>query len=435
MPDGSAYAIVGGVAAFTTFATTPVVRWAAVKLGRVTPPDERRVHVKPTPSIGGVAMYVGLVAAVIVAWQMDRFSLLFHDNYELLAVIVAGGVLFGVGFVDEWSKSRPHRATASGQFEAARAEGISAPAKVAGIVVAGAALVLGGVTMWHFRIPFGSVLVLSADLRPLVTVVWLAVMVNAVNLIDGLDGLAAGIVAIASGTFFLYSWELEKGQFLFGGTNIGPFIAVVVLGICVGFLPWNVHPARIFMGDCGALLLGGLMAVCTSVVGGRVDQDAVTGTKGASGQTFFFFAPLVIPLLVLGVPLLDTAFAIVRRASRRGDITTADKDHLHHRLLRLGHGHRRSVMILWVWTALLSAAVLYPTYTGRGNSVVPLAVAAIALLLFTVLHPQVRRGRGEPNEQVASIVRAEGATGSMSSESTATGGADPDPDLDEAISS
>jgi UDP-GlcNAc:undecaprenyl-phosphate/decaprenyl-phosphate GlcNAc-1-phosphate transferase len=426
VPDGSAYAIVGGVAAVTTFATTPVVRLVAVKLGRVTQPDERRVHVRATPSIGGVAMYLGLAAAVFVAWRMDRFSLLFHGNYELLGVIVAGGVLFGVGFVDEWVKSRPRDPAAS---ESMRVEGISAPAKVAGIVVAGVALVLGGVTMWHFRIPFGSVLILSSDLRPLVTVIWLAVMVNAVNLIDGLDGLAAGIVAIASGTFFIYSRGLETGGFLFGA-SIGPFIAVVVLGMCVGFLPWNVHPARIFMGDCGALLLGGLMAVCTSVVGGRVDQDAVTGTKGASGQTFFFFAPLVIPLLVLGVPLLDTMFAVVRRASRRGDITTADKDHLHHRLLRLGHGHRRSVAILWVWSGLLSGVVLYPTHTGRGNSIVPLAVAGIALLLYTVLHPQVRRGREETNDRLASIVRGDGAN-----DLPKTDDGNPGPDLDEVISS
>jgi UDP-GlcNAc:undecaprenyl-phosphate/decaprenyl-phosphate GlcNAc-1-phosphate transferase len=392
VPNGWGYLIVGGVAAIVTFITTPIVRWIAVRLGRVVAPDERRVHERPTPSIGGVAMYLGLLAAVAVASQMDRFSLLFRRSYEIFGVVIAAGVMFFVGFVDEWIKSSPRTVSS-----AAGPEGISAPAKVAGIVVAGVALVLAGVTMWHLRIPFGSVFVLPGDLRPLITVVWLAMMVNAVNLIDGLDGLAAGIVAIASGTFFLYSWELQKGFFLFGGTNIGPFIAIVVLGMCVGFLPWNIHPARIFMGDCGALLLGALMAVCTSVVGGRVDQNKVVGTKGASGQTFFFFAPLVIPLLVLGVPLLDTAFAIVRRASRRGDITTADKDHLHHRLLRLGHGHRRSVVILWIWTALLSGAVLYPTYTGRGNALVPLAVAGLALMLYTVLHPQVRRNRQDPD--------------------------------------
>ena len=139
---------------------------------------------------------------------------------------------------------------------------------------------------------------------------------------------------------------------------------MVTLGVCVGFLPWNVHPARIFMGDCGALMLGVLMAASTMSVGGST--DAVY-----SGQSFFFLAPLFIPLVILGVPILDTLFAIVRRASRRSGMTTADKEHLHHRLLRLGHGHRRAVFILWLWTALLSGAVLFPALTNRGDALVP----------------------------------------------------------------
>ena len=112
------------------------------------------------------------------------------------------------------------------------------------------------------------------------------------------------------------------------------------------------------MGDAGALLLGLLMAAATIAVGGNTDTPF-------TGQTFFFFAPLFIPLVILGVPILDTAFSIVRRARRGGNVTVADKDHLHHRLMRLGHGQRRSVLILWTWTALLSAIVLYPTYTER----------------------------------------------------------------------
>jgi UDP-GlcNAc:undecaprenyl-phosphate GlcNAc-1-phosphate transferase len=119
------------------------------------------------------------------------------------------------------------------------------------------------------------------------------------------------------------------------------------------------------------------------VVGGRTDQQF-------SGQSFFFFAPILIPLVILGVPVIDTLFAIVRRATKRSGITAADKGHLHHRLMRLGHGHRRSVFILWAWTALLSGFVLYPTYTGEGDAVVPIGIAAILLSLYTVLHPGVR---------------------------------------------
>jgi UDP-GlcNAc:undecaprenyl-phosphate GlcNAc-1-phosphate transferase len=386
VPGRSGYAIVGLVAALATFVTTPMVKWAAVKLGRLTPPDERRVHSKPTPSVGGVAMYIGLLASLAVAWRMDRFRP-FFGGYEVLGLAAASTVVFVVGFIDEWYKARP----AATHDVGPQVEGISAPAKLTGIVAAGILLVFAGVTMWNFRIPFGRVLVLSTDIRPLVTVVWLALMTTAINLIDGLDGLAAGIVAIAAGTFFLYSFQLSKGNFIIDPSNIGTLVAAIACGVCVGFLPWNVHPARIFMGDCGALLLGLLMSVCTSVVGGRVDPGLVQNTKGASGQTYFFFAPLIIPIVVLGVPLLDTVFAVLRRASKRGDVTSADKDHLHHRLMRLGHGHRRSVAILWIWTALLSAIVLYPTYTARGNGLVPIAVAGLALMLYTVLHPQVRK--------------------------------------------
>jgi UDP-GlcNAc:undecaprenyl-phosphate GlcNAc-1-phosphate transferase len=159
---------------------------------------------------------------------------------------------------------------------------------------------------------------------------------------------------------------------------------VIALGMSLGFLPWNKPEAKIFMGDTGALLLGLIMAASTMVVGGRSDQQY-------SGQAFFFYAPLFIPLLILGVPILDTAWSIVRRASRRKGVATADKDHLHHRLVRLGHGDWRSIVILWAWTALLSAFVLYPTYTGQGNGIVPFGIAASLLLLYTVLHPATRR--------------------------------------------
>jgi UDP-GlcNAc:undecaprenyl-phosphate GlcNAc-1-phosphate transferase len=168
--------------------------------------------------------------------------------------------------------------------------------------------------------------------------------------------------------------------------NIGPLIAAIVVGVCLGFLPHNFHPAKIFMGDSGAMLLGLLMASSTMVIGGRVADQF-------SGQTFFFFAPIFIPFFILGVPILDTLFAIVRRAARRAGVASPDKEHLHHRLMRLGHGQRRSVLILWSWTAILSAIVLVPTYTKKGNAIVPLLVAALAVALYTLFHPGVRAAR------------------------------------------
>jgi UDP-GlcNAc:undecaprenyl-phosphate GlcNAc-1-phosphate transferase len=143
------------------------------------------------------------------------------------------------------------------------------------------------------------------------------------------------------------------------------------------------------MGDGGALFLGALMAVSTSVVGGRADPDV----QRFRGQTYFFFAPLVIPLVILGVPIFDMLFAIIRRATRRQGLAVADKGHLHHRLMRLGHGQKQAVLILWGWTALLSGFVLYPAFTRIGSIWVPIGLLALALGLFTVMHPKWRARR------------------------------------------
>ncbi len=366
MAATSGYLLVGLAAAGVTFCATPLVTAMARRFGWVAEPDERRVHDKPTPDVGGIAMFAGFIAAMALAASMGRFSPLFSANSEPLGVILAAAAVFVVGLVDDIVD-------------------LPAVAKVTGTVVAGLILVVEGVTMFYFRVPFLETFVLSRDWSPLITVLWLLGMTNAVNLVDGLDGLAAGIVAIGAASFFVYSQHLQ-GLDLLMEPNIGPLIAVITAGICIGFLPHNFNPAKIFMGDSGALLLGALMAVSTSVVGGRADT-----TQEFTGQTYFFFAPLFIPLFILGVPILDTVFAIVRRATSRQGLATADKGHLHHRLMDLGHGQRRSVLILWLWTALLSGFVLYPAISGSETTAAPFLVVAVALSLYTVLHPQVRR--------------------------------------------
>lgn len=366
MPEFVDYALVGGVVAVTTLVCTPLVRRLALRFGAVVKPDERRVHEVATPTLGGLAMVVGLVAGLLVAWALPAFEPVFSSSTEPLGLALSALVIVAVGVIDDLRE-------------------VSAPAKTAGQVLAASILVLSGVAILVFRIPFGGIVILSPDLSYLISVLWVVGLANAVNLIDGLDGLAAGIVAIAAGTFFLYAIRLLDEGVLIEG-SIGPLVAIILFGMCVGFLPHNFNPARIFMGDGGALLLGLLMAASTMVVGGRTDAEF-------SGQTFFFFAPLLIPLFILGVPILDTLFAIVRRATRRQGVATADKDHLHHRLMRLGHGQRRSVLILWGWTALLSFFVLYPTYTGKGDAIVPLGVGALGLILYTLFHPGVRQAR------------------------------------------
>jgi UDP-GlcNAc:undecaprenyl-phosphate GlcNAc-1-phosphate transferase len=379
VPALSAYLTVGVAAALVTFITVPLVRRLSIRIGAVAPPDERHVHLVPTPCGGGAAMMVGVIAAVGVAFTLDEFSDVMAARTEMLGVVLAAVIIWSVGFVDDVRE-------------------ISAPAKLAGMVLAGSVMSLTGVSILFFRVPFFELLFLSADWSALVTVLWVVGMANVVNLIDGLDGLAGGIVAIASATFLLYTLQLGNEGVL-DPSNPGALWASITFGVCVGFLPHNVHPARIFMGDGGALLLGLLMAASTMSVGGRTTADF-------SGQAFFFFAPIFIPLVILGVPILDTVFAVLRRAAKRNAVAEADKEHMHHRLMRLGHGHRRSVLILWLWTALLSAFVLYPTYTGEGDAIVPIGVAALALGLFSVFHPRLRGAAGEIDESELDAIEA-----------------------------
>lgn len=379
------YVIVFVVTVAVTAAVMPLMMRFAQRVGAIAYPNDRKVHAKPTPSLGGGAMFIGLFAGIGAASLLGQFNSMFESMTNIAGVLLASTIMFATGLIDD-------------------IRDVSPPAKVAGMVLAGSTLALAGISIVNVPLPILGFTVLTPDLAALVSVVFVLVMANAVNLIDGLDGLAAGVMAIASGAFLLYSIKLDREGALLEG-NIGPLIAVVTLGVCVGFLFWNFHPAKIFMGDCGALLLGLLMASSSIAVGGQSD-DSFTG------QSWFFFAPLVMPLLILGVPLLDLFFAVLRRTRSGAGFATADKDHLHHRLLRLGHGHRMSVLIMWSWTALFSAFALYPAMTGRSTLIVPIAVAMLALLVFTLVWPWVLRRRegdaldAELDEELEPVVPA-----------------------------
>lgn len=381
------YLFVAAVALGTTFLMTPIVRWLAIRFGAVVAPssDARHVHTKPTPTLGGAAMFVGFLAAMAVASHMEQFHEVFQDNSEPVGLLLGAGVMFVTGALDDLIE-------------------VSPPAKLAGQVLAASVLALFGVTMFFFLMPFNlfhtGVVVLSPDLAPLVTAAWVVLLTNAVNLIDGLDGLAAGIVAIAGAALFLFADRLFKAGYL-GGSSIAPLVAIIAVGVCVGFLPFNWNPARIIMGDAGALFLGVLLAVPTITIGGRTDF-------AFSGNTYFFFAPLAIPIVILGVPILDVVFSFVRRIAKRQRWHQADAGHLHHRLMRLGHGQRRTVVMLWLWTALLSGAALVPTYTKEGNALVPFVVAGLALALFALFHPGVRVAREQLERATHSTGEATG---------------------------
>lgn len=372
------YWIVLSVAVGVTLLTTPLIRWVAIRIDAVKRPGPRDVHVRPVPELGGLAMFAGFAAAMGVASMLHQFNLVFQESSEIKGVVVASVVMVLVGALDDL-------------------QDVSPPAKLAGMILAASLLARFGVTMYFFRVPFNlfhqDVVVLSPDIAPLITVLWVVLLANAINLIDGLDGLAAGIVMIAGAAFYLFARELYfKGNL--SASNVAPLVAIVTVGVCAGFLPWNFRlrgGARIMMGDTGALFLGLLVAVPTITVGGRTDFGFV-------GNTYFFFAPLLIPLLILGVPIADTVFSFVRRVASGRGWSTPDREHVHHRLMRMGHGPRRTVVLLWAWTAVLSGAALLPVYTtGSGAAALtrflPFVIAALFLLLYALFHTDVRLAR------------------------------------------
>ncbi len=385
MPDIGWYGLVLVIAAAATALLTGPARRIAYKVGYVCIPGPRSVHDKPIAYGGGAAMFMGFLIAVLAAAAMPAFrqARVFEDSPEMMGVVLAGGAMFAVGLIDDVRE-------------------MSAPAKMAGQVLAASILYFTGVTLWQFKIPLAGFYLLSPGVVPLITALWVICLTNAVNLIDGLDGLAAGVVAIGGGALAIYGLKLI-GLGLLPADNIGPLVATIACGICVGFLPFNFNPARIFMGDAGALFLGLLMAASTMVIGGRVPTSVPI-----SGVTYFFFAPLFIPLLILGVPLVDMAFAFVRRTARGKGFDTPDKEHIHHRLVRLGHGPRRSVLILWAFTAILSGFLLFPLFVHQVNAFIPLGAAALAVGLYTFFHPGLRRGGPDEVEDAEATSRTNG---------------------------
>ncbi len=355
-------AVVFAIALASTWALTPVAIRVAKRYGAMAEPNERSMHTEPTPLLGGVSMYAGFLVALAAAAALPALRSTVLGGTEALGVIAAATIVVVVMTIDDIRE-------------------ISPPAKIAGLVLASSVLFLLGVAMTFFRIPFleKDFLLLSSEVAPLVVAVWVLLLCNSMNLIDGLDGLAAGIAAIAAAAMFLFGIRLQS-QGLLPADSLGPVICAAIAGMSLGFLRWNFSPAKVFMGDAGAMLLGLLLAAATMLIGGRVDDSF-------SGQTFFFFAPLVIPLIILGIPVADTVLSFFRRLRRGQSWTTADRDHLHHRLIELGHGPRRAVLMIYAWTILLSLVVLVPIYTNRGNAIVPFALLGLALFLYAIFHP------------------------------------------------
>ena len=368
-----AYLVVFAASALTSFAATPLVRRLAVRTGAIYAPNDRTVHAVPTPTIGGVAMFVGLLAGLLASRALPFFDEMNRGSAEPLGAVLACAAVLGLGLVDDL-------------------RGITALTKLTGQIFCAGVLVVAGVQLQYFVVP-GSIVTLGADLAVPLTILWVVAIVNAVNLVDGLDGLAAGMVAIASATFFVY---MVSSDSLFGDASAAALLSCVTAGICVGFLPWNFYPAKIFMGDSGAMLLGMLVAIATISGVGR------NPVPPSGGDLAVIAIPVLVPLLVLAIPFLDVALAIVRRAWRNTGLGQADKEHIHHRLMDIGHSHRRAVLLMYLWSGLISASALAVGLIDGRLAAGAVLTGAIVLFLVTAL-PRLTDGR-----RLAGEVRSNG---------------------------
>jgi UDP-GlcNAc:undecaprenyl-phosphate GlcNAc-1-phosphate transferase len=358
------YLLAALVGAGVAFVATPLVRRLALATGAVDHPNDRSVHPADTPTMGGIAMFAGLVAGVAVSFRDPATAALNAGSPEPVAVLVAAALAVGLGAIDDRRGTRPLTKL------------------IAQIFIAGVLVLLGVQFAW-FPWPGADIVVLSPDLAVVLSIVWVVAAMNAVNLVDGLDGLAAGMVAIAATAFFVYLVR-SPGEVL----SQAALLSAITTGVCVGFLPWNFHPAKIFMGDTGSLMLGLLLAVITISGLGR---DA---TPPSGGDIVATAGVVVVPLLVLFIPLLDVALAVIRRTRRGTGIARADKEHLHHRLMDIGHGHRQAVLLMYLWSGLVAAAMLAVGLIDGRALIGGLLVAVAALFAATAFPRLARRDRG-----------------------------------------
>ena len=359
------YLIVFVAAAVVTFLATPLVRRFVIRVGAIYRPNDRTVHVVPLPTMGGIAMYLGLVAALIAS----RFLPFFADVNKLstsIAALVTCTLMLGLGVIDDTRGTTPLSKL------------------IAQIFIAGV-LVLLGVELFYVWLPKVQVVVLSGDLAVIATIVWTVAVANAVNLVDGLDGLAAGMVAIASAAFFIY---LVSSGSPAGLASPAALLSAITCGVCIGFLPWNFHPAKIFMGDAGSMLLGMLLAIAT------IEGITRKITQPTGGDIAAIFGTIGVPILVLLVPFLDVILAVIRRTRRGQGIGYADKEHLHHHLMEIGHGHRQAVLLMYLWSALVSGCALAVAAIDGRFAVGLILLGAAALFLFTALPRLTRKRRG-----------------------------------------
>ena len=321
------------VAFIASILLTPLVKRLAFRIGAVDAPNYRKVHARIMPRLGGLAIY----GAFIIGFFFLKFMTGFESPY-MYAILIAATIIVITGVVDDMRE-------------------ISAKAKLVGQVLAACIVVFGGgIQINEINLPFGGEIAFGWLSIPL-TILWIVGITNAINLIDGLDGLAAGVSTIALITLAAMAMSM--------GNGIVIAMASILAASTIGFLFYNFHPAKIFMGDTGALFLGFMISVF-----------ALLGFKNVT------VIALIIPVIMLGVPISDTFFAIVRRLRMKQKWSDPDKSHLHHRLLDLGFSHRQTVLLIYAIAIMFGIAAIIFSMATVWGAILLVAVILVVIELF-----------------------------------------------------
>ncbi|WP_316745313.1 MraY family glycosyltransferase [Streptomyces sp. MK7] len=367
------------ITAAVTYLLTGPVRKFAIVAGAMPEIRARDVHREPTPRLGGIAMFFGMCAGLLVADHLTNLNEVFEKSNEPRALLSGAALIWLIGVLDD-------------KFE------IDALIKLGGQMIAAGVMVMQGLTILWLPVPGVGTVALTQWQGTLLTVALVVITINAVNFVDGLDGLAAGMVCIAAAAFFMYAYRI---WYSYGIEAAAPatLFAAVLMGMCLGFLPHNMHPARVFMGDSGSMLIGLVLAAGAISVTGQVDPDVMNlfagSERNAVHQMVPVYIPLLLPLTIIAIPASDFVFAVVRRTWRGQSPFAADRGHLHHRLLQIGHSHSRAVLIMYFWAALIGFGAL--AYSVNSASmwivlgIVVLSFLGLVLLLLPRFTPRTPR--------------------------------------------
>lgn len=333
------------LAAIITYLITPFVRDLAIKSGAIAQIRSRDVHVEPTPRWGGLAMWLAMALTLVIVNYLPLVEKSF--GREATGIFLSGTFILFIGMLDD-------------RFDLDPITKFAGQALSAGIL-----LIYGVQILW---LPINGITTLPTNIGQLLTVLFVMVVINAINFVDGLDGLATGIVMICAASFFAFSYLLAVVNGL-NRAGAPSLITAIVIGLCLGFLPHNFHPAQIFMGDSGAMFLGLLISASAITLTGQVDASAITEENGGN-----VLLPLLLPFSILAIPLLDFVMAIVRRVKAGRSPFDADREHLHHRIMRLGLTQQRTTIILYFWTAMFALPTVIAAFVPVWIAVVSGAV-------------------------------------------------------------